>query len=111
MFQNVGHHNHQRRELPDLTRQAFERAGLVKSTREAAAELGHDLMASHPMAHRLDQYLKRVRGMIKLKPNIITDDRAPALAILTGMTARPSAARPGISQGAGQRYRLRGRKF
>ena len=75
-------------ELSDLTRQAFERAGFCEIDAEAAAEIlvTTDLMGiSTHGVHRLDQYLKRVRaGMINPTPNIITDDRAPALAILDG---------------------------
>ena len=75
-------------ELSDLTRQAFERAGFCKIDAEAAAEIlvTTDLMGiSTHGVHRLDQYLKRVRaGMINPAPNIVADDRAPALAILDG---------------------------
>ena len=76
------------KDLSDLTQQAFERAGFCEIDAEAAAEIlvTTDLMGiSTHGVHRLDQYLKRVRaGMINPAPNIITDDRAPALAILDG---------------------------
>ena len=75
-------------DLSALAKQAFVNAGFPDADAETVAEIlvTTDLMGiSTHGVHRVEQYLKRVSaGMVQAAPEIVVEDRAPALAIVDG---------------------------